>query len=223
MDSEENAAADASETSTAAAKEAATPASSGRKRGRPPKVKTAQPSEVPNLIIDGTLDTPTTALPKKRGRKSLAELAKEAVSDSTSPPISPSSEKRGRLSTWAYAEYSDGPESDEDDDHYKKNQRKQNFKATPTTGSGKKRGRPPKNTPKEAQSGKKRGRPPKNTPKEAQRCAQTFCILPLFSIQRNLSLVIYLNSRRTAEVKKVSSGKRGRPPKKRSLETRKKS
>ncbi|KAK6036455.1 hypothetical protein COOONC_26040 [Cooperia oncophora] len=45
--------------------------------------------------------------------------------------------------------------SDEDDDHYKKNQRKQNFKATPTTGSGKKRGRPPKNTPKEAQSDEK--------------------------------------------------------------------
>ncbi|XGW13863.1 hypothetical protein V3C99_000280 [Haemonchus contortus] len=168
MDSEENAAADSTETG-ATAKDGT--GSTGRKRGRPPKAKPIQRPEESAPVVDGSSDTQVA--PKKRGRKSLAELAKEAASDSTSPPISPSSEKRGRPSTWAYAEYSDGSDSGEDDDN-EKQQKKLKNKPTSTTGSGKKRGRPPKPKPADAESAPevkkvstgKRGRPPKKRPAE---------------------------------------------------------
>nr|CDJ81584.1 AT hook domain containing protein [Haemonchus contortus] len=168
MDSEENAAADSTETG-ATAKDGA--GSTGRKRGRPPKAKPIQRPEESAPVVDGSSDTQVA--PKKRGRKSLAELAKEAASDSTSPPISPSSEKRGRPSTWAYAEYSDGSDSGDDDDN-EKQQKKLKAKPTSTTGSGKKRGRPPKPKPADAESAPevkkvstgKRGRPPKKRPTE---------------------------------------------------------
>ncbi|KAK6022771.1 hypothetical protein OSTOST_11518, partial [Ostertagia ostertagi] len=144
MDSEENAAADASEArATPANDAAATPASSGKKRGRPPKAKSAQRSDQSTNVVDDTSETPV--LPKKRGRKSLAELAREAVS---------------------------GSESDEE--YSEKKSKKHKNKSAPTSGSGKRRGRPPKNKSKDAEStpevkkvsSGKRGRPPKKRPLE---------------------------------------------------------
>ncbi|VDO05355.1 unnamed protein product [Haemonchus placei] len=119
MDSEQNAAADSTGTG-ATAKDAA--ASTGRKRGRPPKAKPSQRPEESAPVVDGSSDTQVA--PKKRGRKSLAELAKEAAS---------------------------GSDSGEDDDN-EKQQKKLKTKPTSTTGSGKKRGRPPKPKPADAES-----------------------------------------------------------------------
>ncbi|EYC17550.1 hypothetical protein Y032_0030g2128 [Ancylostoma ceylanicum] len=98
------------------------PAPPVKKRGRPPKNKTepvtqseeASPNEE-NIPDEGAPP------PKKRGRKSKAELAALAASrtsqsDAGSPPLSPSSEKRTRAPAYSYAEYSDASEASEDDE-----------------------------------------------------------------------------------------------------------
>lgn len=166
MSSEENTAAGTAVESSA--NEKATDASSVapvKKRGRPPKSKSAPKAVDPKRVVDNVGDS--TPAPRKRGRKSLAELAKEAASETVSPPLSPSSEKRGRPSTWAYAEYSDGSEYDSDADEKRMVRKKRKTKPVATPGSGKRRGRPPKNRDatsapevKKTSTGK-RGRPPK--------------------------------------------------------------
>ncbi|VDL76506.1 unnamed protein product [Nippostrongylus brasiliensis] len=99
---------DPSEKSAMEEKNDAVVNSAGRKRGRPRK-NAATTGAAP--AVNNT-DSPAT--PKKRGRKSTTEVA-NAGSETMSSPASPSSEKRGRPSTWAYAEYSDGSEYDEDE------------------------------------------------------------------------------------------------------------
>ncbi|KJH41798.1 hypothetical protein DICVIV_12219 [Dictyocaulus viviparus] len=144
-----------------------------KKRGRPPKVATVARSKesTPNL-------TDTSApVKRKRGRKSLAELAKEAAKSEgqlgdNNLPVSPSSEKRNRLSTWAYAEYSDFMlllNYSASDDDFKEKSVKRQRKVVGAPASGRKRGRPPKNASKSVESNnrtetgstRKRGRPPK--------------------------------------------------------------
>ncbi|WKY02793.1 hypothetical protein Q1695_016233 [Nippostrongylus brasiliensis] len=117
-------------------------------------------------------NTDSPATPKKRGRKSTTEVT-NAGSETMSSPASPSSEKRGRPSTWAYAEYSDGSEYDEDEVKMRK---KPKSKPASTPASGKKRGRPPKVRDPNAPEVKKvstpgtgkRGRPPKKRPVEKE-------------------------------------------------------
>ncbi|VDL82722.1 unnamed protein product [Nippostrongylus brasiliensis] len=102
-------------------------------------------------------------------------------SETMSSPASPSSEKRGRPSTWAYAEYSDGSEYDEDEVKMRK---KPKSKPASTPASGKKRGRPPKVRDPNAPEVKKvstpgtgkRGRPPKKRPVENTWSMYALCI-----------------------------------------------
>ncbi|VDO78717.1 unnamed protein product [Heligmosomoides polygyrus] len=115
-------------------------------------------------------DASSVAPVKKRGRPPKSKSAPKAVDpkrETVSPPLSPSSEKRGRPSTWAYAEYSDGSEYDSDADEKRMVRKKRKTKPVATPGSGKRRGRPPKNRDatsapevKKTSTGK-RGRPPK--------------------------------------------------------------
>ncbi|KAL6725537.1 hypothetical protein Aduo_007584 [Ancylostoma duodenale] len=159
------------------------PAPPVKKRGRPPKHKTDKTEPVtqseeasPNEenIPDGAAAPP----PKKRGRKSKAELAALAANRGAqgdaevgTPPLSPSSEKRTRAPAYSYAEYSDASEGSEDDEAPVAKSPKASPKRPATTApSGKrKRGRPPKAHKSEASTPApkpytpgKRGRPPKN-------------------------------------------------------------
>ncbi|ETN69917.1 hypothetical protein NECAME_15017 [Necator americanus] len=74
------------------------PAPPLKKRGRPPK------RDQESLNGENAIDA--SHAPKKRGRKSNAELAaiaasREMLSDGASPPLSPSSEKRSRPSAYS--------------------------------------------------------------------------------------------------------------------------